>query len=178
MVSPEMRGRIAPEIAAWLKGMAALRCDTRADSDRPRELAGIAVSELWRWRTVQEIELARQRWTLDELEVIAAATQGTPASMSVPTTMGHMAAAVFDARRLGEVDDDEATMAVIDRLAGLSAAGDIALELAVARWWADRLPHTVDGWAHVGVAVETASDDPVLASRDVDAIVDDAQNWS
>lgn len=144
MASPMIHAAVPADLADWVTGRAALRCE-------PTRLARSVMSELWMWQAVQRVELSRQTWTLDELQLIAASTMGAAPSAAVPTTMGHMAAALYDARRVGDVADDEATAAVLERLAGLSAAADVALEYAVARWWAEGLPHSVDGWAEVGV---------------------------
>lgn len=146
MASPTIHAAVPADLADWVAGRSALRCE-------PTRLARSVMSELWMWQTVQQVELARQTWTLDELHLIAAAVMGTMPTTAIPATMGHMAAALYDARRVGDIADDETAAAVLERLAGLSVAADVALEYAVARWWADDLPHSVDGWAEVGVHV-------------------------
>ena len=64
-----------------------------------------------------------------------------------------LALAVMVVRPFSDVPDDEATAALLDKLGGLSPAADMALEYAVAAWWADNHGHTALEWEAVGVRV-------------------------
>lgn len=146
MASPTIHAAIPEEVAEWITRREALRGEART-------LSRAAVSELRTFRDLLDAELSRTRWSLAELEIIARATMGTRPGPGVPITVGAMFGAVFDARRLGDVPDDEATAALLDKLGGLSPAADMALEYAVAAWWADNHEHTALEWEAVGVRV-------------------------
>lgn len=146
MASPTIHAAISGEVAEWIARREELRQGTRP-------LSRAAMAELSVFHDIMTAELTRHRWSLAELEIIAHATMGTPPGPGVPTTVGAMFAAVYDARRLGEVADDAATAALLDKLGELSPAGDVALEYAVAAWWRDDHQNTAADWATVGIIV-------------------------
>lgn len=146
MARPVIHAAIPEELADWITRREELR-------QGPQPLSRASISELQTFHDIMTAELTRHRWSLAELEIIAHATMGTPPGPGVPTTVGAMFAAVYDARRLGEVADDEATTALLDKLGGLSPAGDVALEYAVAAWWRDDHQNTAADWATVGIIV-------------------------
>jgi len=146
MARPVIHAAIPEELAAWITRREELR-------QGPQPLSRASISELQTVHDIMTAELTRYRWSLAELEIIARSTMGTPPGPGVPVTVGAMFAAVYDARRLGEVADDEATTALLDKLGELSPAGDVALEYAVAAWWDRGLDHTADGWSEAGVQV-------------------------
>lgn len=146
MARPVIHAAIPEEVAEWITRREELRQGTRP-------LSRAAMAELSVFHDIMTAELARHRWSLDGLEIVARATMGTPPGPGVPITVGVMFAAVYDARRAGEVVDDDATTALLDKLGGLSPAADMALAYAVADWWDRGLDHTADGWSEVGVQV-------------------------
>lgn len=146
MARPVIHAAIPEELADWIIRREELR-------QGPQPLSRASVSELQTFHDIMTAELTRNRWSLAELEIIARSTMGTPPGPGVPTTVGAMFAAVYDARRLGEVADDEATAALLDKLGDLSPAGDVALEYAVAAWWSDDHQNTAAYWATVGIIV-------------------------
>lgn len=148
MASPTIHAAIPEEVAEWVTRREALRGEART-------LSRAAVSELRTFRDLLDAELSRTRWSLAELELLARATMGTTAGPGVSTSVGAMFGAVFDARRLGEVADDEATTALLDKLGGLGPTADMALEYAVAEWWAGEHEHTPVDWEAAGVRVAT-----------------------
>ncbi|MEH1498377.1 hypothetical protein [Cutibacterium avidum] len=148
MARTTIHAAIQDDLAEWVTRREALRGEART-------LGRAAISELRTFKDLLDAELARTRWSLAELELLARATMGTTAGPAVSTTVGAMFGAVFDARRLGDVPDDEATVALLDRLGALSPAADMALEYAVAAWWADGHEHTGLEWESVGVRVTT-----------------------
>lgn len=148
MASPTIHAAIPEEVAEWVTRREALRGEART-------LSRAAASELRTFRDLLDAELARTRWSLAELELLARSTMGTTAGPGLSTSVGVMFGAVFDARRLGEVADDEATTALLDKLGGLSPAADMALEYAVAEWWAGEHEHTPVDWEAAGVRVAT-----------------------
>lgn len=148
MARPVIHAAIPEELADWITRREELR-------QGPRSLSRASVSELQTFHDIMVAELTRHRWSLDELGIIARATMGTPPGPGVSTSVGAMFGAVFDARRLGEVVDDDATTALLDKLGGLSPAADMALAYAVADWWAGHHGHTATEWESVGVRVAT-----------------------
>lgn len=148
MARPTIHAAIPEEVAEWITRREELRGEART-------LARAAVSELRTFKDLLAAELARTRWSLAELELLARSTMGTTAGPGVSTSVGAMFGAVYDARRLGDVPDDEATAALLDRLGALSPAADMALEYAVAAWWADGHALTALEWESVGVRVTT-----------------------
>lgn len=148
MARTTIHAAIQDDLAAWVTHREALRGEARS-------LGRASVSELRTFKDLLDSELARTRWSLAELELLARATMGTTAGPGVSTSVGSMFGAVYDARRLGDVPDDEATAALLDRLGALSPAADMALEYAVAAWWADHHEHTGLEWESVGVRVAT-----------------------
>ena len=146
MARPVIHAAIPEELADWITRREELR-------QGPQPLSRASVSELQTFHDIMTAELTRHRWSLAELEIIARSTMGTPPGPGVPTTVGAMFAAVYDARRLGEVADDEATAALLDKLGDLSPASDVALEYAVAAWWSDDHQNTAADWATVGIIV-------------------------
>ena len=140
--------RPTDEMAAWLTGRA-------ERSATPGSLAPRVRIELALWRDVLARELARQAWTLGELGAVAAVCNGT----IVPDVAGrHLASEVADAVALdpGAIEDEWgiSEAGLIGRLMLLGPAADIALTDAVARWWAEGLPHTVEGWTEVGIRAQ------------------------
>jgi len=146
MARPVIHAAIPEEVADWIIRREELRQGTRP-------LSRAAMAELSVFHDIMAAELTRNRWSLDELEIIARSTMGTPPGPGVPITVGAMFAAVYDARRLGEVADDEATTALLDKLGGLSPAADMALAYAVAAWRSDDHQNTAADWATVGIIV-------------------------
>lgn len=146
MGSPTIHAAIPQDLAEWVDRREELRGGVASTSRA-------AVTELWVLRELLAQELARVRWSLEELGLMARSTMGTIPGPGVTGGVGVMFAALFDARRAGEVADDEATTALLERLGGLSVGADAALEFAVADWWAQGLDHTAEGWASVGVRV-------------------------
>ncbi|MEA5645676.1 MAG: hypothetical protein R5N65_09125 [Cutibacterium granulosum] len=148
MASPTIHAAIPEEVAEWITHREALRGEART-------LSRAAVSELWRFHTLLAAELSRTRWSLAELELLARSTMGTAAGPGAASSPGAMFAAVYDARRLGDVPDDEATAALLDKLGELGPTADMALEYAVAAWWAGEHEHTPVDWEAAGVRVAT-----------------------
>ena len=146
MARPVIHAAIPEELADWITWREELRHGAQP-------LSRASVSELQTFHDIMTAELTRHRWSLAELEIIARVTMGTPPGPGVPTTVGAMFAAVYDARRAGEVADDEATTALLDKLGDLSPASDVALEYAVAAWWSDDHRNTAADWATVGIIV-------------------------
>ena len=150
MARPVIHAAVPEEVADWITRREELR-----QGDQP--LSRAAVAELQIFHDITVAELARHRWSLAELEIIARSTKATPPALGlgsgVSVTVGAMFAAVYDARRLGEVADDEATTALLDKLGELSPAADIALAYAVADWKDQGLNHTAADWATVGIFV-------------------------
>ena len=146
MPSPVIHATCPAELAEWVSRREELRLESRS-------MSRAAVSELWRLRALLDAELARTRWSLDELELLARSTMGTPPGPGAASSPGAMFAAVYDSRRLGEIPDDEATAALLDKLGQLGPTADMALEYAVAAWWDGRREHTALEWEAVGVRV-------------------------
>ena len=146
MARPVIHAAIPEELADWIIRREELRWGTQP-------LSRASVLELQIFHDIMTAELTRHRWSLAELEIIARSTMGTPPGSGVPITVGAMFAAVYDARRLGEVADDEATTALLDKLGDLSPASDVALEYAVAAWWSGDRRNTAADWATVGIIV-------------------------
>lgn len=139
--------RPTPEQREWLEGRA-------ERAMRPEGLSARTRIELQLWQTALRAELARLRWTLSELGMIADICNGTV----VPDALGRLVAAEVgdaigaDPGIWGDkwgTDED----ALLARLLQLGPTADHALMDAVAAWWATRADHTVDGWASVGVRV-------------------------
>ena len=150
MASPTIHAAIPEDLAEWVTRRETLRGETRT-------LSRATISELRTFRDLLDAELTRHRWSLAELELLARSTMGTTAGPGAASSPGAMFGAVFDARRLGDVPDDEATAALLDKLGRLSPAADMALAYAVAAWWADRHEHTALDWESVGIRVKTDS---------------------
>lgn len=148
MASPTIHAAIPRDLAEWITRREALRGEART-------LSRATISEVRTFRDLLDVELARTRWSLAELELLARSTMGTTASPGAASSPGAMFAAVYDARRLGDVPDDETTAALLDKLGGLSPAADMALEYAVAEWWAGEHEHTPVDWEAAGVRVAT-----------------------
>lgn len=139
--------RPTDEMAAWLTGRA-------ERSATPGSLAPRVRIELGLWRVVLREELARQAWTLPEIGAVASVCNG----VIVPDTVGrHLAGEVADAIFLapGTLGDawGISETDLVGRLMLLGPAADIALTDAVAAWWVAGLPHSVEGWAEVGVRI-------------------------
>lgn len=148
MASPTIHAAIPRDLAEWITRREALRGEART-------LSRATISEVRTFRDLLDVELARTRWSLAELELLARSTMGTTAGPGAASSPGAMFAAVYDARRLGDVPDDETTAALLDKLGGLSPAADMALEYAVAEWWAGEHEHTPVDWEAAGVRVAT-----------------------
>ena len=118
MASPTIHAAIPEEVAEWVTRREALRGEART-------LSRAAASELRTFRDLLDAELARTRWSLAELELLARSTMGTTAGPGLSTSVGAMFGAVFDARRLG------------------------------AEWWAGEHEHTPVDWEAAGVRVAT-----------------------
>lgn len=143
--------RADPDTLDWLDGRAERAATQESPSLRAR-------TELALWRAVLAEELRRQRWTLPELGLIADICNGTHVPDAVGGSVGIVAAQVLSApgryaAKWGVDDEDDLGL----RLTRLSAAADIALADAVARWWGTGAEHSTDGWATVGIT--TASTD-------------------
>lgn len=148
MASPTIHAAIPRDLAEWITRREELRGEART-------LSRATISEVRTFRDLLDVELARTRWSLAELELLARSTMGTTAGPGAASSPGAMFAAVYDARRLGDVPDDEVTAALLDKLGGLSPAADMALEYAVAEWWAGEHEHTPVDWEAAGVRVAT-----------------------
>ncbi|MDQ9080059.1 hypothetical protein RFH37_00435 [Cutibacterium avidum] len=146
MASPTIHAAIPEDLAEWVAQRDILRGETRT-------LSRATISEVRTFKDLLDAELARTRWSLAELELLARSTMGATAGPGVSTSPGAMFGAVFDARRLGDVPDDEATAALLDKLGQLGPTADVALEYAVAAWWTDHHEHTALEWEAVGVRV-------------------------
>ena len=131
------------DLAAWMVGRA-------ERSMSPSGLSARTRTEIILWRTALGLELSRQRWTLDELAVIAQACNGVVMSDALGVSAGLVAVEVSDMiSREGSADGDE----LVGRLMRLGPTADHALADAVCRWWIAGGDHTIAGWAAVGVRV-------------------------
>lgn len=156
--------RPGPDLAGWLEDRAERALSTAGLGARTR-------TELFLWRAVLQAELDIQRWTLTELAALAAALNGSMISDAVPTSIGHCAVELTDARR-GREDDWDADIAaqhapglggnarwsgdaLLAKLARLGPAADMALSDAISRWLTGKHEHSVEGWAQVGVRAVT-----------------------
>ena len=146
MARNPIHAAIQDDLVEWITRREALRGEART-------LGRATISEVRTFKDLLDAELSRTRWSLAELELLARSTMGTTAGPGVSTSVGAMFGAVFDARRLGDVPDDEATAALLDKLGGLGPTADMALEYAVAAWWGDDHGHTALEWEAVGVRV-------------------------
>lgn len=146
MARNTIHAAIQDDLVEWVTRREDLRGEART-------LGRATISEVRTFKDLLDAELARTRWSLAELEVLARATMGTTAGPGAASSPGVMFGAVFDARRLGDVPDDEATAALLDKLGELGPTADMALECAVAEWWRDDHEHTALEWEAVGVRV-------------------------
>lgn len=150
MARPVIHAAVPEEVADWITRREELR-----QGDCP--LSRAAMAELQIFHVIMTAELVRHRWSLDELKIIARSMKATPPALGlgsgVSVIVGTMFVAVYDARRLGEVADDETTAALLDKLGELSPAADMALAYAVADWKDQGLNHTAADWARVGIFV-------------------------
>ena len=151
MARPIIHAAVPEEVADWIIHREELR-----QGDRP--LSRAAMAELQIFHDIMTAEIIRHRWSLAELKIIARSTKATPPALGlgsgVSIIVGTMFAEVYDARRLGEVADDETTAALLDKLGELSPATDMALAYAVADWKDQGLDHTAADWARVGIVVD------------------------
>ena len=150
MARPTIHAAIPEEVANWIIHREKLR-----QSNRP--LSRAAMAELQIFHDIMTAELVRHHWSLDELKIIARSMKATTPPLGlgsgVQVIVDTIFVAVYDARRLGEVADDETTAALLDKLGELSPAADMALAYAVADWKDQGLDHTAADWARVGIFV-------------------------
>lgn len=114
------------------------------------------MAELQIFHDIMTAEIIYHHWSLAELEIIARSMKTTtpPPRSGVQVIVGTVSVAVYNARRLKEVADDETTAALLDKLGELSPASDMALAYAVADWRDQGLNHTAADWARVGIVVD------------------------
>ncbi|EGY77987.1 hypothetical protein [Cutibacterium avidum] len=148
MARTTIHAAIQDDLVEWVTRREALRGEART-------LGRAAISELRTFKDLLDAELARTRWSLAELEVLARSTMGTSPRPATASSPGAMFGAVHEARRLGDVPDDETTAVLLGKLADLGPTADMALEYAAAAWWADHHEHTALDWESVGVRVIT-----------------------
>lgn len=150
MARPVIHAAVPEEVADWITRREELR-----QGDFP--LSRAAMVELQIFHVIMTAELTRHRWSLAELEIIARSMKATPPALGlgsgVSVIVGTIFVAVYDARRLGEVADDETTAALLDKLGELSPVADMALAYAVADWKDQGLNHTAADWSTVGIFV-------------------------
>ena len=87
---------------------------------------------------------------VDEAHLVTEHASGARARQADADALTDTAGAIMTTARTLE-----ATAALLDRLGALSPAADMALEYAVAAWWADNHEHTALEWESVGVRVAT-----------------------
>lgn len=144
MGNPIIHVAIPAVLAEWLSGRDRLRGEENS-------LARSVISELWRFYDLTISELTRTRFSLSDLAVVSRSMSGAPAPSKPVPTVGAVYGAVFNARRCGDIPDDDATADLLDRLSRLSLTADMALAYAVALWWDGGYEHTLSGWRAVGV---------------------------
>ena len=151
MARPVIHAAVPEEVADWITRREELR-----QGDQP--LSRAAVAELQIFHVIMTAELVRHYWSLDELKIIARSVKATLPALGLGSGVSVIVdtmifVAVYDARRLGEVADDETTAALLNKLGELSPASDMALAYAVADWKDQGLNHTAADWARVGIFV-------------------------
>ena len=148
MARPTIHAAIPEEVANWIIHREELR-----QSNRP--LSRAAMAELQIFHDIMTEEIIHHHWSLDELEIIARSMKTTtpPPRPGVQVVVSAVSVAVYNARRLKEVADDETTAELLEKLVWLSPASDMALAYAVADWRDQGLNHTAADWATVGIFV-------------------------
>ncbi len=146
--------RASPELEAWL------------ESRRSRMYAASrhsqAQSELMLWRSVLSAELQRLRLTLGQAQCLAAIVAGPLLQPTVGHRLGLLYAEAYDAFRLAGEDGagnaygehfgvDEKKL--LDWLAALGPASDLALRDALSRWWEADGADDVERFRDVGITV-------------------------
>ena len=149
MARPIIHAAVPEEVADWIIHREELRQGNRS-------LSRAAMAELQTFHYIMTAEIIHHHWSLAELEIIVRSMKIAPPAprSDVPVIVGTVSAAVYNARRLKEVADDETTAALLDKLAWLSPASDTALTYAVADWRYQGLNHTAADWARVGIMVQ------------------------
>lgn len=144
--------RAGDDLQAWLEARAARAVDARGPGTRAR-------TELDLWRAHLAAELARQRWTLGEIGLIADVHNGVIPPDAVPAgPVSALAAGVIEETQAapgtwGEkwgVNEER----LVQRLLALAPTASTALLDAIAAWWADNnSDNTPQSWARHGVRV-------------------------
>ncbi len=135
--------RPGAEMRAWIANQAKVRGKTQS--------AGLAANDsLMLLRALLTAELARQRWSLDDLAVITQATREVRPNIAVdPNLPGQ----VWGALHTYCDTTDPAVVAVMDRLDRLGPVGDKALLHAVTEHRDRKLDDDAEGWSEVGITV-------------------------
>jgi hypothetical protein len=139
--------RIAQDLSDWLTHRAQRTANPETPDLRAR-------AELQLWRGHLAAELARQRWTLGEIGLIADVHNGVLLDDSIGG-ISMFAAAVIEETQAAPgsygdkhgVDEDALTR----KLLHLGPTATHALADAVATWWEQEREHTPADWAEVGV---------------------------
>ena len=149
MARPIIHAAVPEEVADWIIHREELR-----QGDRP--LSRAAMAELQIFHDIMTEEIIHHYWSLAELEIIARSMKTTtpPPRRGVDVVVSTVSVAVYNARRLKEVADDETTAELLEKLVWLSPASDMALAYAVADWRDRGLNHTAADWARVGIMVQ------------------------
>ena len=149
MARPIIHAAVPGEVADWIIHREELR-----QGDRP--LSRAAMAELQIFHDIMTEEITHHHWSLAELEIIARSMKITPPPprRGVQVVVSTVSVAVYNARRLKEVADDETTAELLEKLGWLSPASDMALAYAVVDWRDQGLNHTAADWARVGIIVK------------------------
>ena len=150
---------LAASVRAWLGDRQRRFCTAT-------NLASHGAREWSMLRALLEAELRQQHWSLEEAGLLAEVHQGVIPSLGsfavgprplIWQDVSDEIAAEHD-DLLAEYGDqfaphDADTDAFLERLAALRPAAAHALEDAISRWWTQRLEHSIEGWAQVGVQI-------------------------
>lgn len=116
---------LTQEQYAWLAG--------RAERSNTKSVGLRLQIELDLWRETLNAELARQKWTQGELNIISGCYT-RPHSDTVPA-VGFVADGIMRGRAGQEDFDDPVWVALVDKALRLGPAADAALTDAMDRWW-------------------------------------------
>lgn len=167
--NPDIHFRAVRGLAAWL--------EARREAAGRRSVHAQAQAELETWQMVQQGELSRIRLTVSQARCLGDVLNGAILAARVSTpgfSIAYMECA--DAFRLARDVSPSMTdvssygakwapdgtdpavweQALLDLLAGLSPAGDVALRYAIASWWTFAQEPDADtpaGFARVGLNV-------------------------
>ncbi len=146
--------RLNPAVEEWLESR-------RARMYSPSRSIQ-AHTELGLWRTVLAEELKRIRLTLGEAQCLASISGGPMLQPTVGHRLGLLFAEAYDAFRLANEGAEESSYGahfgidekkLLDWLAGLSPAADLALRDALSRWWETRIDDDAERFRAVGINV-------------------------